>query len=48
MIKVKKDVTNEYYDMLDSFRADNVVKVREIQDNKLTYDKSYYEIEKEK
>ena len=47
MIKVKKDVTNEYYDMLDSFRADNVVKVREIQDNKLTYDKSYYEIEKE-
>ena len=47
MIKIKADVSNEYYDMLDSFRADNTVKVREIQENKLTYDKSFFEIEKE-
>ena len=47
MLKIKRDVTNEYYNMLDSFRGDNVVKVREIQDNILTFDKSYYEIEKE-
>ena len=47
MIKVKKDVTNEYYDMLNSFRADNTVKVTEVQDNKIAFDKSYFEIEKE-
>lgn len=47
MIKVKKDVTDEYYDMLNSFRADNVVKVNEIEDNILAFDKSYFEIEKE-
>ena len=37
MIKVTKDVTNEYYDILDSFRADNVVKVIYIKDNKINY-----------
>jgi len=26
MLKIKKDVTNKYYDMLNSFNADNILK----------------------
>ena len=47
MIKIKKDVTNEYYDMINSFSADNTIKVAEIQDNKIAFGKSYFEVEKE-
>ena len=47
MIKVKQDVTNEYYNMLDSFRADSYIKIREIQDGIIYYDRSFFEIEKE-
>ena len=47
MIKVKEDVTNKYYDMINSFRADNTIKISEIQDNKIAFDKSYFEVEKE-
>ena len=32
--------------MLDSFRADNTLKVMEIQNNEIAYDRSYFEIEK--
>ena len=47
MIKVKQDVTDKYYDMINSFRADNTVKVREIKDNEIAFDKSFFEIEKD-
>ena len=41
-----KDVTSKYYDMLNSFRADNSVKVREIQEDDIAFGESYYDIEK--
>ena len=41
-----EDVTDEYYPMLNSFRADNTIKVREIKDNEFAFGESYYEIEK--
>ena len=47
MIKIKKDVTDKYYDMLNSFRADNAVKIEEIQNGTNFSDKTYYEVEKE-
>ena len=47
MLKIKKDVTDKYYKMLDSFRADNFLKVNEIQNGEKIYGKSYYETEKE-
>lgn len=45
-MKILEDVTDKYYEMLDSFRADNNLKVMEIQCNEIAYDRSYFEIEK--
>lgn len=41
-----EDVTDKYYAMLDSFRADNALKVMEIQHNEIAYGESYFDIEK--
>lgn len=41
-----EDVTDKYYEMLDSFRADNTLKVMEIQENEIAFDESYFDIEK--
>lgn len=41
-----EDVTDKYYEMLDSFRADNTLKVMEIQENEIAYGESYFDIEK--
>lgn len=46
-MKVIEDVTDEYYNMLNSFRADNSLKVREIKDNEIAFHKSFFEIEKD-
>lgn len=46
MIKIIEDVTDKYYDMLNSFRADNTLKVREIKDNEIAFGESYYDIER--
>ncbi len=45
-MKIIEDVTDKYYEMLDSFRADNFLKVMEIQDNEIAYGESYFDIEK--
>lgn len=45
-MKVLEDVTDKYYEMINSFRADNIVKVREVKDNLISFGKSYFEIEK--
>ena len=45
-MKILEDVTNKYYEMLNSFRADNTLKVAEIQENKIAYDESFFDIEK--
>ena len=45
-MKVIEDVTDKYYEMLDSFRADNTLKVMEIQENEIAYGESYFDIEK--
>ena len=45
-MKIIEDVTDKYYEMLDSFRADNTLKVMEIQYNEIAYGESYFDIEK--
>ena len=45
-MKIIEDVTDKYYEMLDSFRADNTLKVMEIQENEIAYGESYFDIEK--
>lgn len=46
-MKIIADVTEKYYEMLNSFNADNNLKVAEIKENKIAYDKSFFEIEKD-
>lgn len=46
-MKVLEDVTDKYYNMLNSFRADNTIKIREIKDNEITFHKSFFDIEKD-
>jgi len=45
-VKILEDVTDKYYDMLNSFRADNSLKVSEIKDNEIAFGESYYDVEK--
>lgn len=45
-MKIIEDVTDKYYKMLDSFRADNSLKVKEIQENLIAFGESYFDIEK--
>lgn len=45
-MKIIEDVTHKYYEMLDSFRADNTLKVMEVQENEIVYGESYFDIEK--
>ena len=45
-IEIIEDVTDKYYDMLNSFRADNVIKVSEVKNNEFAFGESYYEMEK--
>lgn len=45
-MKVLEDVTDKYYNMLNSFRADNSIKVREIKDNEIAFGESFYDVEK--
>lgn len=45
-MKVIEDVTDKYYNMLNSFRADNSIKVREIKDNEIAFGESFYDVEK--
>lgn len=45
-MKILEDVTDKYYDMLNSFRADNSLKVSEIKDNEIAFGESYYDVEK--
>lgn len=45
-MKIIEDVTDKYYDMLNSFRADNSIRVMEVQENKIAFGESYYDIEK--
>lgn len=47
MLKIKNDVTNEYYDMLNSFRADNKLKVDEVLEDLYPYNFSMFDKEKE-
>ena len=42
----KEDVTFKYYDMINSFRADNTIKIKEVEENEISFDKSFFEIEK--
>lgn len=46
-MKILEDVTDEYYNMLNSFRADNAIKIREIKDNEIAFHKSFFDIEKD-
>lgn len=46
-MKIIEDVTDEYYNMLNSFRADNALKVREIKENEIAFHKSFFDIEKD-
>lgn len=43
----KEDVTFKYYDMINSFRADNTIKIKEVEENEISFDKSFFEIEKD-
>ena len=43
----KEDVTFKYYDMINSFRADNTIKIKEVEENEIAFDKSFFEIEKD-
>ncbi len=45
-MKVIEDVTDKYYNMLNSFRADNSIKVSEIKDNEIAFGESFYDVEK--
>lgn len=45
-LKIIEDVTDKYYDMLNSFRSDNSIRVMEVQENKIAFGESYYDIEK--
>ena len=45
-MKILEDVTYKYYNMINSFSADNLIKVREIQDNEIAFGESFYEVEK--
>lgn len=47
MLKIKDDVTNEYYDMLNRFRADNKLKVDEVLEDLYPYNFSMFDKEKE-
>ena len=40
-----EDVTFKYYDMINSFRADNTIKIKEVEENEITFNKSCFEIE---
>lgn len=46
-MKILEDVTDKYYNMLNSFRADITVKIREIKDNEIAFHKSFFDIEKD-
>ena len=41
-----EDVTFKYYDTINSFSADNTIKIKEVEENKIAFDKSFFEIEK--
>ena len=43
----KEDVTFKYYDMINSFRADNAIKIHEVEENEIAFNKSFFEIEKD-
>ena len=45
-MKMLEDVTDKYYNMLNSFRADNTIKVNEIKDKEFAFGESYFEVEK--
>lgn len=47
IMKILEDVTDKYYNMLNSFRADTTVKIREIKDNEIAFHKSFFDIEKD-
>lgn len=42
-----EDVTFKYYDMINSFRADNAIKIHEVEENEIAFNKSFFEIEKD-
>lgn len=43
----KEDVAFKYYDMINSFRADNAIKIHEVEENEIAFNKSFFEIEKD-
>lgn len=45
-MKIIEDVTDTYYDMLNSFRADNFLKVQEVKENNIAFRESFFDIEK--
>lgn len=45
-MKIIEDVTDKYYNMLNSFRADNFIKVNEIKHNEIAFGEPFYEVEK--